>query len=98
MTTDTIEIPADLITLKEAARLARNCHKNTILRWVLSGRLPAWRIGSGRMYYVSRADVLALFQPVEVDPNKVKGVGPSRLQAERADREAAAKLKAMGWG
>jgi excisionase family DNA binding protein len=97
-TIQSASFPDDLITLKQAARVANGTHKNTVLRWILDGRLPAWRIGTGRMYYVSRADVLAMIRRVEIEPNPIKGVGPSRTQIDRQDREAAARLKAMGVG
>ena len=55
-------LPDDLVDLKAAARLAK-CNLATCYRWVLKGRLRAWR-RVGRLY-VSRAEVLGLFAPVE---------------------------------
>jgi excisionase family DNA binding protein len=53
-------IPDDLITTRAAAKLAGNCHLSTILRWILTDKLGGWRRG-GR-WYVSRAEVLAMWE------------------------------------
>jgi hypothetical protein len=53
------DIPADLITMRAAARCAGNCHLSTVHRWVQGGALRGWR-RRGR-WFVSRADVLSLF-------------------------------------
>ena len=53
--------PTDLISIKDAARLANNTHRATIQRWIHSGKLPAWKLG--KRLLVSRADVLAMIQP-----------------------------------
>ncbi len=54
-------IPSDLITTKEAARLVNNTHRNTIRRWILSGKIKAYKLG--KRYLLSRADVLNLITP-----------------------------------
>lgn len=56
------EIPSDLITTKEAARVANNTHIATIRRWIHSGKLKGYRL-AGYQFLVSRADVLNLIQP-----------------------------------
>lgn len=55
-------LPEDTITAKVAARLV-GVHVSAVYRWVMSGRLRAWRVG-GRLR-LSRADVLAVIQAVQ---------------------------------
>lgn len=55
-------LPEDTITAKAAARLV-GVHVSAVYRWVMSGRLRAWRVG-GRLR-LSRADVLAVVQAVQ---------------------------------
>lgn len=60
-------IPDDLISPTEAAKLLK-CHVASVYRRILDGTLPAWRMrGAGRKggRKVSRADVLALWEPVQ---------------------------------
>lgn len=56
------EIPSDLISIKQAARLVNGTHVATIRRWIHAGKLPAYRLAGTRLL-VSRADVLNLIQP-----------------------------------
>jgi len=58
-------IPDDLVSLKEATRLAK-CHLATLYRWREQGVLRAWR-RVGRLY-VSRRELLGLFKPTCVRP------------------------------
>lgn len=60
-------LPADLITLKTAAKIL-NVHRGTVYRWVLEGRLRAYRI-AGCRYMVSRPDLEAAVRPVGVVPD-----------------------------
>jgi hypothetical protein len=68
---------SDLISLKEAARLipsgraGKRLHYATLYRWVLTGRVPAVKIG-GR-YFLRRVDLEALSRPVEVGTEKPDG-------------------------
>lgn len=59
-------LPEDLIPLKDAARLANDVHPKTIRRWIDRELLKAYRRGHGRALFVSRSEVVALMQPVEV--------------------------------
>lgn len=59
------ELPEDLIDTTAAARLAK-CHITSLNRWIHRGKLRGWRRG-GR-WFVSQADVLALFKPVKPQP------------------------------
>ena len=62
-TTTADVIPDDLITTKEAARLA-HCCLSSVYRWLLRKppRLRSWR-RAGRLF-VSRAELLGLFRPI----------------------------------
>ena len=55
-------LPEDTITAKAGARLV-GVHVSAVYRWVMCGRLRAWRVG-GRLR-LSRADVLAVIQAVQ---------------------------------
>lgn len=80
------DMPDDLIDLKAAARLAR-CHLATAYRWALSGRLRAWK-RVGRLF-VSRADVLALYERREVvRPER----GPTRAQTSARTQRVLAEF------
>jgi hypothetical protein len=80
------ELPTDLIGMKEAAKAA-HCHIASIHRWRLAGKLRAWR-RAGR-YFVSRAELLALFEESGPRP-KIKAV-PRRSAAEAAHTLAVLK-------
>ncbi len=75
-----MELPTDLITLSQAARLV-GTHYATVTRWVLSGRLPFWRLGRRR--FVSRAGVLAMIVPGSAR----QPVVPSRRETDAFTRE-----------
>ncbi|MGY4100498.1 hypothetical protein ACW2Q0_13230 [Nocardia sp. R16R-3T] len=65
---DSVEIgnlPDDLISLRDAARVADDVHPTTIRRWISRGMLTAYRRGP-RKLYVSRGEVAALVRPIEV--------------------------------
>lgn len=59
--------PSDLINLKEAARVAGGVHPTTVRRWIFRRMLKAYRRPPSGVLYVSRAEVVALVQPVESD-------------------------------
>lgn len=61
------ELPDDLLTMKEASRICNNCHVNTIRRWILSGKIQGYRIGSRKML-VSKRDLLAIIRPITPTP------------------------------
>jgi hypothetical protein len=54
-------VPDDLLTPREAAALAK-CSLATLYRYLAAG-LRTWKRGGRR--FVSRADVLGLFRPVQ---------------------------------
>lgn len=67
-------VPDDLMYLPQACRLI-GVSMHTMRRWVLNGRIRAWRIE--RRYRVSRADVLAKIERVRVT-NQGKPVQPTQ--------------------
>jgi excisionase family DNA binding protein len=69
-------VPNDLIDAKAGARLV-GVHVSTIYRWVLTGRLRGYRVGS--RYRVSRAAVLGMV--VEVRAPAVAGSGHAEATA-----------------
>src|SRR5262245_39488450 len=73
------ELPDDLISSTEAAKLLR-VHLCSLIRWALSGRLRAWRIGS--RWRFSRTEVLAMLKRVEV-PHRPR----AKRQASNAEEE-----------
>jgi excisionase family DNA binding protein len=79
--------PEDLIKLAEAARLLKVC-RQTVLRFVVTGRLTGWRIG--HLWRVSKADVLA-----QIQVHTVSDANDAKIAAERArprtKREIAAR-------
>lgn len=58
-------VPGDLIKLREAALVADGVHPTTVRRWIARGILKAYRRLPSGALYVSKADVIALVQPVE---------------------------------
>ncbi|WP_135235387.1 DNA-binding protein [Nocardia sp. CS682] len=65
--TDSLQVdnlPDDLISLRDAARLAGDVHPTTIRRWIGQQMLTAYRRGP-RLLYVSRGEVTALARPVQ---------------------------------
>lgn len=84
-------VPDDLITPKAAAKLV-NVHISSVYRWVLSGKLKGYR-RAGSRYLVSRADVLGMIQPVEVEaPDRPR----TRREEEEAARRAVEELRRQG--
>jgi len=82
---NTSEIPDDLITPLQAAQLL-GVHLATIYRYILDGRLPAWRL-AGTRFKLSRVQVLGLLQPAGNSP-------PDRTPSHA---EATERLKKLGW-
>ena len=68
-------IPADLITIAEAAKLANNTHRSTVRRWIAKGKLRAYAIAGAR-WRVSRADVIALIE-LRAPGERVDGSAPA---------------------
>lgn len=62
---ETTQLPDDAISTTAAAHLLK-VHPSTVVRWVMSGKLPGWKV-EGR-FLVSRADVLA--RVIRVAPAK----------------------------
>lgn len=97
MSANTIPVPADLISLAEAAKLlpsrkpGRRLHCSVLYRWTRQGKLMAWRVG-GHLF-VSRADILNLPKPVEgALPELV-----TQKQREAEIEESKAILRANGF-
>jgi excisionase family DNA binding protein len=86
-------VPEDLITPRAAAKILR-AHVGTIYRWILSGKLPAWR-RAGARYLVSRADVEALLAPVR--PAAKRPPLPSQRAQEARHRQAVESLRKAGF-
>lgn len=53
--------PSDLIDSNRASR-ELGISRGHLLRWILAGKLPAWR--TGKRYFVSLADVQKLWRRV----------------------------------
>lgn len=83
-------IPDDLMIPSEAASLL-GVSTPTIYRWILGGKLPAWRVG-GRKLRVSKADVVGMLKPVEP---KAKPRPPSRFEQRVHDACLAGELKRL---
>lgn len=83
------DLPDDLITPRQAARLLR-CHIATLHRWIQTGKLPAWRRG-GERYLVSESAVLALVEPVAVAAAPVVGKRATTAR-QRQTRELMQRL------
>lgn len=74
------EPPDDLMSAREAARLAK-AHVGTIHRWRQAGQVRAWR--RGHRWFFSRAEILGLFRQQEVRPPAPGGSSPrSWVEAE----------------
>lgn len=59
------QAPADAIGTTEAAALV-HVKRQDLVKWITAGKLRAWRNVLTGKYRVSRADVLAILQPVVV--------------------------------
>lgn len=57
-----IDRPSDLIDSTRAAR-ELGISRNHLRRWILAGKITAWR--TGKRYFVSFADVKKLWRRVE---------------------------------
>src|SRR5262249_36057706 len=90
------DVPDDLITVNAACQLipgtreGRPLHVATFYRWITAGRVRAWRVN--RRWCVSRAEVLAMFEPNAVRPEL-----ETRAAQQRRQREAERQLRAAGW-
>ena len=82
---NTHEVPADLITPKEAATLL-HVHQATLYRLIADGRLPCWT-RAGTRKFVSKAAVLGLFAP--------SGAGAGERRPSH--QESVDQLKQLGW-
>jgi helix-turn-helix protein len=90
------DVPDDLIDTKAAARLAHT-HINTVRRWMIKRKIPAWR-RTGR-WFVSRADILALWQHHAERPQEAKQPAPTTRRHRNArQRWAERVLKEAGIG
>jgi excisionase family DNA binding protein len=93
MPTDSPDLFADLILATKAARKL-GVHPSTFHRWILAGRIQAWRRG-GR-YVVRESDLPQLLspvgKPVKPVPSKV-----SKAAQTRQDKWTEETLKRMGF-
>jgi excisionase family DNA binding protein len=93
------ELPEDLMTTKEAARLLKTCPQ-TILRWILKGKLPGYRIGY--RWRVSRAELLAMVRhqtPAEAQARQAEAkklLPPTKKELADDAAWVDAELKRMG--
>jgi excisionase family DNA binding protein len=83
----------ELITTRQAANLLQT-HVSTIYRWILSGKLPAWRRG-GR-HVVKKADLLAMLVPVIPEKDRPKEL-PTAKEQRAADKWTQEMLRRAGW-
>ena len=88
-------LPEDLIESKHAARLAQ-CHIQAVYRWILKGKLRGWR-RCGRTF-VSRAELMGLFEPMPTQKEKPVNDIPSRRDLKRNDKWVESELKRFGLG
>jgi hypothetical protein len=94
------EIPTDLVSLSEAARLlpgrnGKSMHRRSIKRMVLGAKLRGWMVGS--VIYVSAAEVKALILPYGT-PAGMKLHQQLASDAEEARRVQEAPTPANGRG
>ena len=87
--------PADAVTVHEAAALVRVSAK-TISRRIWAGHLRHWRDRVSGRVRLSRADVMALWEPTAAGKGPRLEIAPPR-QREAEARQAAAELAAAGW-
>lgn len=90
-TTDRPHVPDDLVTTSRAATILK-VSVHTVLRWILAGKVRAWRV-AGR-YRVSEADARAMLRPVlaEAEPRE-----RTASEREAASEAARARLRQEGW-
>ncbi len=84
-------IPSDLITIKEAARLVNNTHRNTIRRWIQAGKIKAYTLG--KRFLLSRADVLNLIQP---HVNHKSDSPPTKREMTEREKYVDKRLREVG--
>jgi excisionase family DNA binding protein len=95
------ELPEDLLCCTHAARLVPSrtggrLHVNTLYRWISQGRLRAWKLGP--TVYVSRAELLALFEPAgpALDPGLRARRASERRQRALQEQWTAKVLRGRG--
>lgn len=83
-------LPADLISFPDALRRG-GMHRSTLRRWIVQGKVRAWR--RGWLLFVSQAEIDSQTQivPVALQPDAA-----ARLEEEERDRETDATLRAVG--
>jgi excisionase family DNA binding protein len=84
--------PPDLISTMQAAKLAK-VSACSLYRWIVSGKLRAWRL-VGRLR-VSESELRALLVPVE--PPKRPAFIETIREKRRREKQTEAVLKAGGW-
>ena len=91
---DTGELPADLIDTKAAAQLAGGCHLTAVHRWIKAGKVRGWdRLGR---LFVSRAEIVALFQPVQTASQRRATLPPTRRERTARQRRVEAAMREIG--
>jgi hypothetical protein len=91
---ETDDLPDDLLTLAEAARLAR-ASPSSVYRWTRTGRLRGW-VRTGGVVFVSAAEVRGLFRAVR--PPRQPGQRTLDAAARREHERAVEALRRAGWG
>lgn len=82
-------IPDDLIDTTSATHLipgqkpGKRIDIGTLYRWLRCGLLRAWKVR--RRWMVSKADVLGLLRPANVEQDDAKGARTVRERAARTD-------------
>ena len=87
-------VPDDLITPKEAGKLAHNTHRATIMRWILKGKLPAYKFG--KRFLVSKADVLGLITRFVPPAMNKDDLPPTRTELAKRAAYVDERLRAAG--
>lgn len=86
-----MSLPGDLITPKAAARLLK-VHVSSVYRWILAGKVRAFR-RAGARYWISEAEVRAAWAEVEpTQPTVIR----TPAQDAAAARQAIAQMRADG--
>lgn len=87
------DLPDDLIDTAHAARIARS-NIRTVFRWIITGKVQGWR-RCGR-WFVSRADIVALFEPAAAVTARPARLVPTRREHTRRQRQAQEFLRERG--
>lgn len=90
------DLPADLIPLNFAAALL-GTHRQTVLRWIMQGNLPGWKIG--HRWRVSRRDVMDKIEPHDAVAYNAELAATRPLtkrEIEALDADTDRKLRAIG--